>query len=194
MKITGSTLVFPSSPQPEQVDGNKVVLPPPVDLEEFFSIRPPYKSTPVTIARHSSQGDSKYPNNIVDIVKDNPDKKFIFMPAPTFMPDLPNVVKCEKMPVKEFLSKASCFLYTLPENYTDQGPRVVMEAMAAGLPVITEKRCGMKDSVTDKEGWFDVGIIKNLTPQMLAQKGAAARERARTFKKEDWIKEITCCT
>ena len=183
--------LFLSSEMAEKVNGNKKVLPPPVDLDEFFKIEPDYNS--MVIARHSSQGDIKYPQNIVDVVKDNPDKKFMFMPAPSFMPDLPNIIKYREneIPVGKFLSKASCFLYTLPDGYADQGPRVVMEAMAAGLPVITEKRCGMKDRVTDAEGWFDTEIIKTLTPEMLAAKGKAARKRAKTFDKRKWLYACT---
>jgi glycosyltransferase involved in cell wall biosynthesis len=85
----------------------------------------------------------------------------------------------------------------LPEKYTDQGPRTIMEAMAAGLPVIAENRDGAKDRVTEECGWLVskheevIDIIKSLNPEILEKKGKAARERAKKeFRKEKWIEAI----
>ena len=184
----------------ERTDGETMVLPPPVDLEEFFKIKPPYSSTPITIARHSSQGDLKYPPIIANIVKECPFVKFKFMPKPTFLPDLPNVqsYRSGEVPVSEFLKGANCFWYLLPEGYTDQGPRAVMEAMAAGLPVICDNRSGPGSRVSEETGWpLDdqykcSELIKSLNGEVLQTKGVAARNYAKTeFDKNKWLEVIT---
>ena len=81
----------------------------------------------------------------------------------------------------------------MPAGYTDQGPRVIVEAMAAGLPAIAENRDGAADRVTDETGWLldshdeAVDLIRGLTPEILATKGAAARTRAlAAFDKWKW--------
>ena len=61
---------------------------------------------------------------------------------------------------------------------------MIVEAMAAGLPVIAENRDGAADRVTDETGWLldshdeAVDLIRGLTPEILAARGAAARVRA----------------
>lgn len=74
---------------------------------------------------------------------------------------------------------------------------MIVEAMAAGLPVICESRDGPADRVTTETGWkLDshaeaAELINSLTPEILAEKGRAARERAKTeFVKEKWFNEI----
>jgi len=132
--------------------------------------------------------------------------RFFFMPRPsTLLPcgrhlDGGSVVSYYEengLPVPQFLEGMACFWYLLPPDYTDQGPRVIVEAMAAGLPVIAENRDGAKDRLTPETGWLvdshaDVaGIINSLTPEVLREKGLAARERAKTeFCKERWIREV----
>ncbi len=182
---------------------NIVILPPPIDLEPFFKVEPDYyQSKHPRIMRHSSQGDLKYDPSINDIMGRSMYATFHLMPSPSFLdPELRGTnlrsYPYDFMPVPEFLAKGNCFWYLLPEGYTDQGPRVIMEAMAAGLPVIAENRDGAKDRVTPETGWLidnheeAVDIINSLTPEILEKKGEAARERARTeFRKERWIEEI----
>jgi len=176
------------------------VIAPPIDLTEFYKIQPDYSK--VHIMRHSSQGDNKYSRDIVDIVQKlaiSSSFLFSFMPPPSFMPSIPLVVKYREnqIPVTEFLARGSCYWYLLPEKYTDQGPRAIMEAMAAGLPVIAENRDGAKDRVTNECGWLInkheevIDIINSLTPTILEQKGKIARERAKKeFRKEYWIEAI----
>jgi len=177
-------------------DAKTKVLAPPVDLTNFYSVQPNYKE--IHLVRHSSQGDSKHSPDIVDIVRKS-NNKFSFMPAPSFMPEFPHVTKYREnqISVHEFLSKGSCYWYLLPEKYTDQGPRTIMEAMASGLPAIAENRDGAKDRITSECGWLVnshnevADIINSLSPAILEQKGLAARERAKKeFRKENWIEEV----
>jgi len=175
------------------------VLAPPVDIAPFLAVRPDY-SGGVRVVRHSSQGDNKWPPLTGPLVESCPDARFDFMPAPSWLPDLRNLTRRShgSMPVPDFLAGGNVFLYLLPEGYTDQGPRVVVEAMAAGLPVVCERRDGCSDRVTDETGWFvasheqAAALINALTPELLVTKGLAARERARVeFDPWRWFAEIS---
>jgi ADP-heptose:LPS heptosyltransferase len=180
------------------------VLPPPTDLTEFFKVQP-YYGFPLKLIRHSSQGDNKYrkDNNdiIFKILEINPSIEFHFMPPRSDCIDHPQIFKYPKNqpPVYEFLKNGNCFLYLLPKNYSEGGPRVLLECAAAGLPSIVDNHSGMKDRVTDQTGWKCnnsedyLHVIQEIMahPELLKIKGEAAREKARKeFVPERWIEEI----
>lgn len=79
----------------------------------------------------------------------------------------------------------------------DMGPRVILEAMAAGLPILADPWGGAVDRVTSECGWLlskadQIELIKNVTAEELKRKGEAARERARAeFRPERWIEVLT---
>lgn len=100
--------------------------------------------------------------------------------------------------IRQFLENGNLFWYSLPQGYLDMGPRVILEAMAAGLPVIADNWGGAPDRITPETGWICdkkeemLEIIKNVTPEELESKGRAARERAlKEFRPERWIEELT---
>ena len=184
-----------------------VVLAPPVDLEPFLSIEPKYDGE-LRIVRHSSQGDVKFPADLPEIM-DQCKARFCFMPGPSWLDMKVNISKIpyqnDPKSVAAFLGKGNVFWYLLPPGYTDQGPRVIVEAMAVGLPVICENRDGPADRVTTETGWkLDshasakgcltaeaVELINSLTPEVIAKKGKAARERAMSeFVAERWYEQI----
>lgn len=180
------------------------VLPPPTDLSKFFENDPDYRF-PLRLIRHSSQGDSKHHpdtnRRIKDILGIDSNIQFYFMPAKSDCIDHPNVFKHQKnVPVvDEFLKLGNCMLYALPDGYTEGGPRVIMESMAAGLPVICDDHSGPHDRVTSETGWLCrswndyLDAVKGILndPEMLRSKGLAARERARAeFVPERWLEEI----
>ena len=180
------------------------VLPPCVDLTNFLEVKP-YDGERIKIVRHSSQGDTKFDkDNFVDEVRGilaaRPDAELHLMPGPSFLDSSTNVFKYErnKPPVHEFLSKGNLFYYSLPKGYMDMGPRVALEAMAAGLPVIADNWGGCKDRITPETGWLCndkleyAEIIGSLASQELQQMGEEAKQRAIDhFVPERWIEEIT---
>jgi len=175
------------------------VLAPPIDMQPFLNVQPDYNGG-LRLVRHSSQGSQKFSLDLEEICHKVP-AQFLFMPGPPWPADADNIIKCpyDKNPAKvaEFLARGNCFWYLLPEFYSEQGPRVIVEAMAAGLAVIAENRDGPKDRVTPETGWlidkhdetFD--LMNSLTAETLRTKGEAARKRAiEIFKAELWYENI----
>lgn len=77
------------------------------------------------------------------------------------------------------------------------GPRVIIEAMAAGLPVIADNWGGAVDRLTKECGWLCnekseyADIIRNISVSQLKKMGSAARQRAKDeFSTKKWISEI----
>jgi glycosyltransferase involved in cell wall biosynthesis len=121
------------------------------------------------------------------------------MPGPSFVAETDRFKKVPKNdpPIPQFLGTGNLFWYSLPQGYMDAGPRVVIEAMAAGLPVLADNWGGTVDRVTPETGWICntkeqmVDIVKNITTEELRTKGIAAKERAKQeFVANNWIKEI----
>jgi glycosyltransferase involved in cell wall biosynthesis len=138
---------------------------------------------------------------IRDVMRIDSSVEFHYMPAYSKCMDMPQVYKYPKNnpPVYEFLSKGNCFWYHLPPGYQDQGPRVVIEAMACGMPVIADNRYGAKDRVTPETGWLCeewedyLEVIKEIidNPEIIKIKGESARDHAKkNFVPERWIEEI----
>jgi glycosyltransferase involved in cell wall biosynthesis len=100
-------------------------------------------------------------------------------------------------PVLDVLRKGTVFWYILPQGYLDNGPRVIMEAMAAGLPVVADNRGGAKDRITVETGWLcdsideHINVFAGLDGRSLNMKGEASKERARIeFDPDKWIDVI----
>lgn len=87
------------------------------------------------------------------LLKDVPEVRFEFMEAHK---ELAQEFKGEKrmvfhkwdsMPVEEFLSHGHVYLYRTSNLWRDQYPRTVAEALAVGLPVLSEPRDGTRDRI-----------------------------------------------
>jgi len=87
------------------------------------------------------------------LLKDIPDIRFEFMEA---HPEVIDAFKDEprmkfykfnEIPVEEFLARGHVYLHRMSNAWRDQYPRVVAEALAAGLPVLSEPRDGTKDRI-----------------------------------------------
>ena len=178
------------------------VMAPPVDLSKYFEIELNYKDG-LRLIRHSSQGDSKYPtdyNQIVDkVISARPDASLRLMPAPTFLQAHERVYFHKKNDpiISEYLKLGNCFIYNLPKGYTEGGPKVIMEAQAAGMCVIADNHSGMIDRIVPGTGFLCnnidefIAAIKMLTPLHLEAFGRAAREHAKKeYNPMNWINEI----
>jgi len=175
------------------------VLAPPIDMQPFLKVQPDYNGQ-LRLVRHSSQGSQKFSLDLKEICRKVP-AQFLFMPGPPWEADADNIFKYpyDKNPAKvaEFLARGSCFWYLLPEFYSEQGPRVIVEAMAAGLAVIAENRDGPRDRVTPETGWLLdkheelIDLLHSLNGDILRTKGQAARKRAvEIFRAELWFEKI----
>lgn len=189
----------------ESAIGKTRIMPPPTDLTRFLSKEPEYNN-PMRIVRHSSQGDAKYPKNFNDIIRDIlnavPNVSISLMPAPSFLDDFGSSViayKRNEIPVEDFLAKGNVFWYMLPEGYQDQGPKVIMEAQAVGLPVVADNHSGPRDRV---DHMYDgllcnnrkshVYSIRQLNrPSSREVMGARGKEKAKEqYNPDRWIEEI----
>ena len=182
---------------------NTVVLPPPVDLQPFLRANFGSLNRTLHIVRVGSQSSQKFPPNIREIVERvkaaHPSATFTFMGGHASLNDLDYVDQYEEYskPVLEILRKGTVFWYILPDGYLDNGPRVIMEAMAAGLPPVVDNRGGAADRVTDETGWLcdsveeHIEVFRNIDGRTLNIKGEAAKKRAQTdFDPDRWIAEI----
>lgn len=181
------------------------VLSPPTDLTEFFKVNIDYENG-IRLIRHNSQRDAKWPEYSNDMIQQiwnevNEDVEFYSMPARSNCMDDDRIhkFKVNQLPVPEFLSKGNVFWYHLPPNYTDAGPRVILEAAACGLPIIADNHSGPKDRIVPEIGWLcnDVNdyidVIKEINDntEILKIKGEAAKKHAKeNFVGEKWCDEI----
>ncbi len=101
--------------------------------------------------------DTKFYERLLKNVKS---ARFEFMAAPS---ELVNHFRGNKrmqfyewnaMPITDFLSRGHVYLYRTSNRWRDQYPRVVAEALAAGLPVLTEPRDGTADRVVHGDTGF----------------------------------------
>lgn len=188
------------------------VLPPCTDLEPFFKVQPYYRGNfdcELRIVRHSSQGDTKFSKDVAShinsVLDGRLDASISMLPGPSIalMPDRERFTRkhrtADPNAIAQFLEKGNCFWYSLPETttkYMDQGPRVVLEAMASGLPIIADTWGGVVDRVTPETGWLcdkaeQINLLRTVTPEELEIKGRAARERAKQhFSAEMWMNFI----
>jgi glycosyltransferase involved in cell wall biosynthesis len=198
------------------------LLKPPADLSRFLNrdydrarfVEKHYtKSGVIRLLRHSSQGDQKYPNNINEmidtILKLEGHIDIVLMPAPSFIkfghgsgnikPIHPNVdvFDFDKLPIEEFLDYGNVFWYWVPKDkFIEAGCNAVLEAMAAGLPILCNDNGGLVDIIDDEVGWMCkteqemYDAIKNMTMDEIKKKGQAAREKVKKLVDPDAWTEI----
>lgn len=187
-------------------DCNSVVLPPPVDLKPFLDVNFGSLNRTLHVVRVGSQSSQKFPPNIKQIVQRikeaHPSVSFTFMGGHPALNDLDYVTQYDEYSesVIDVLRKGTVFWYILPyegKRYLDNGPRVIMEAMAAGLPIVADNWGGAADRITPETGWLcdsvdeHVNVFAGIDGKMLNTKGQAAKDRARSeFDPDRWVVEI----
>lgn len=183
-------------------DCNSIILPPPVDLQPFLDADLGSLDKTLHVVRIGSQGAKKYPKNIREMVeqikKVHPAVTFSMMGGYKSLNDLDyvNNIREYSLPVLDVLRRGNLFWYPLPDGYIDNGPRVIMEAMAAGLPILADNWGGAKDRINGACGWLcnsfedHLSVFEKVNGPMLAEKGKAAKDMARGFVPEKWIRAI----
>jgi len=128
------------------------------------------------------------------LLKDTKNTQFEFMEAHKELVDAfkdePRMVfhKWNSLDVGDFLSRGHAYLYRTSNAWRDQYPRVVGEALAAGLPVLSEPRDGTKDrmdhgeigfSCIDYDGFLYGLKLLQRKEKFRYQMGAKAKDWAR---------------
>lgn len=182
-------------------------LAPPVFLEEYLKTTPNYGVLNfVRTGRYGGKYDDEaYKKIISGWMTISPESEYWFMATPPFVNkhfggnEKFHNYGWDGQRVSSVLANGSLFHYHLPQSMRDQGPRVAVEAMASGLPIVAQKRDGMKDRLTEETGWFAdtpddfINVVKEIKSDLsiLKQKGEQARERAKkVFDPYNWVKEI----
>jgi len=181
-----------------------IILPPPADISEHLDSKIDY-SGEMKIVRHSSQGNAKYAKDfnqkIEAILERFPKATIRLMPGPSFIDDFGERVIIHKRNnpvVKDFLKLGSVYWYDLPDGYTEGGPRVILEAMAVGLPCIATNSPGPQDRITKETGFLyddfesSLEMFRQLNDLTIRERmGKAAKEYAiEKFNPQQWIDEI----
>lgn len=129
------------------------------------------------------------------LLKDTQNTRFEFMQAHEEVENAfknePRMVfhKWDAMPVTEFLSKGHIFLYRTSNMWRDNYPRVVAEALAAGLPIISEPRDGTKDRIIHGEtGFYAIDYDSFLNAIKLLQRKEDYRHKMGMYAK-DWARQ-----
>jgi len=187
----------------EKLDRIKIIKPP-SDITKLLSIDYSRNFNEIRLIRHSSQGDQKYFNDInfqiESIFNVRHDTKIYLMPPATYASHYHNLVTYQSdfIDIENFLGMGNVFWYMVPQHkFQEAGCNVVIEAMAAGLPILCNDNGGLKDIIDDEVGWMchdideQYNYIKLMTMDEIKEKGLRAREKAKNIVSNDiWINYV----
>lgn len=183
-----------------------VVLPPPVDLRSFQALtKVPTGS--VVVGRLS--GHAPLPPDFAtfytELAEQLPTAEFWFMPAgPELREALADHPRFrlfaeDQVTPQWFLSRVDIFCFPLKDCWPANGPRSLVEAMAAGCPIVAIDREGPKDRVAHRVSGFLSNdrhqmqdYVRTLAedPALRARMGSHARQAAREWDPVVWAEAI----
>lgn len=183
------------------------VLPPPVDTSPFLDIKPRCKP-PLIISRLGmhlpmGQGAILMYKNLSKLI---PDAEFWFMDTPLEISEnfasnpRFRLLDSDEITVHEFFTYTDIYCVSVAPNWPAlQGPRSLVEAMAAGKPSVSNNRTGPADRIaTGIDGFLANNLIEmenyvielaNNT-DLRIKIGRAAREKARNWSPRNWVRAI----
>lgn len=128
------------------------------------------------------------------LLKDTQNTRFEFMEAHEELEkefkNEPRMVfhKWDSMPVTKFLSRGHIYLYRTSNAWRDNFPRCLAEALAAGLPAISEPRDGTKDRIIHgNTGFYATHYDEFLLHIKTLQRKEEYRHKMGMFAK-DWAR------
>jgi hypothetical protein len=128
------------------------------------------------------------------LMKDIPNVRFLFMEAHKeiveYFKDTDRMVffKFNEIPVEEFLSMGHVYLHRMSNAWRDNYPRVVAEALAAGLPIISEPRDGTKDRIIHGNTGFYATHYDEYCLHIKTLKRKEGLRRAMGQNAKDWAR------
>jgi len=106
---------------------------------------------------------------------------------------------CGTLPPEDFLAGLDCFFYRVSDDWTEAFGRVVLEAMASGLPVICDHKVGASGLITTGESGFVTTSTEEARtalerlagdPLLRQAMGEAARRKAESTYSESFTQEL----
>lgn len=106
---------------------------------------------------------------------------------------------CGTLPPEDFLAGLDCFFYRVSDDWTEAFGRVVLEAMASGLPVICDHKIGAASLITPGESGFVTTSTEEARmalerlagdPVLRQAMGEAAWRKAEAIYSEAFTKEL----
>ena len=187
---------------------SKRAYPPPVDIQQYLDIDRPLDRKPIVIGRHSRMS-LKYPLDpgyiYRELIKKIPEAHYAFqIPHRKISQEFKDDPRFKfnnwnQVSVREFLASIDIYASIISPKVHDQGPRVLIEAMAAGLPCVVENRDGMKERMVNEVTGYLVGSEDEAIAQIIdlyhnkdkrVVMGRNARNRAKSFDIGLWIKDM----